>query len=378
MIIFATVGPNSTKEESITKMVLAGANVLRFSLGYEITEEKKQQILLAQQIITDLNAKVKIMIDFPSNKTRIGEFPGKTIPVQEGSELIFRTNHSSPDSTQFIPIETEKLGEEVQLDQTIIIGNGEIMVQVIEILDPETIRVRALNSGAIYETRSINIVIDEEKYTSAVQKSISAIKTISPNYIAVPYLTEEINTKMKQILKTELPESKITMKITSEEAVKKIHKICADAGYHSIIIDRGKLGVNMPYEKLGITQKILTREAKKAKKPIFVSTQILESTIENYIPAKSDILDVTNIVLDDVDGIVLCKETSFGLRPSYSIRVASTIIEEVKRHRTELIWSPCGDASKKLSSTLTRGGIIVAIPSSAPTDQRVFTTTAKQ
>ena len=89
----------------------------------------------------------------------------------------------------------------------------------------------------------------------------------------------------------------------------------------------------MPYQKLGIYQKAVIKKAKENNKVILVGSQILESVIKNNIPARSDINDLTNILMDGADGILLCGETTNTARPVYAIAVAKKIITAVKNYQ---------------------------------------------
>ena len=117
------------------------------------------------------------------------------------------------------------------------------------------------------------------------------------------------------------------LKIEREIPLNEIDQLCQWNNFDALLIDRGELGVNMPYYKTGIYQKSIIRIAKQYKKPIIISTQILESTMTNYIPNRAEILDLTNSVLEGVKGIMLCRETAINPRAAYSLSVARRIIE---------------------------------------------------
>ena len=88
----------------------------------------------------------------------------------------------------------------------------------------------------------------------------------------------------------------------------------------------------MPYYKLGIYQQKVIDMAKKYKKIIIISTQILESTMQNFIPSRAEIIDLTNSLLKGVSGIMLCRETAISNRPAYVVSVAKKIINEVEKY----------------------------------------------
>src|SRR3989339_167414 len=263
MLIIASVGHNIT-EEQIIKMILTGADVLRFNLSHRSIDNYIESVQKAEKVIDSLNASVKKFIDFPLNKHRLGFFEGQTFPVQEGSELILRSADYSPDCLEFIPLNIPHIGSKVSLGQIIAIGDGEVTVQIKDIISSDIIK---------------------------IEKNITA---------------EELNA------------------------------ICQDNFFDMILIDRGEMGVNMPFEKIGLLQKQIMSRAKKFSKPILISTHILASTIHNYIPTRADICDLTNIVLDGAAGIIFGYETGLNKRAAYTIATAKKIINEVEKYQAKL------------------------------------------
>ncbi len=120
----------------------------------------------------------------------------------------------------------------------------------------------------------------------------------------------------------------IVSKIETPKGVDKIDEIIKETDI--VMVARGDLALTAPYEALGVYQKEVIKAAKKAKKQVIVATQILESLLQRHMPTRSEILDLTNIVLDGADGIMFAKETGISETPGYSISVAKKIIDRVE------------------------------------------------
>lgn len=337
MIIVATIGINSFSEDKIRKIILSGVDIIRYNFSYRILDDKIQSLELLERIKIDLNSSTKLMIDMPSNKIRLGDFSNRIFSVSEGDEITLHSGSFSPDCHEFIPVEIVKLGEQVYFNQAITIGDGEMALEVIEIIDPETIKVRALNNGVIKYMKTFNIKqsLDDEKYLEYFQNIIDKIKNNPPTYIAISYINQRINEELKKVILNSLNNVKIIIKIEKELDKTTLESICLDNFYNMILLDRGELGVNSPYERCGIIQKEVIETAKFFKKQILVSTQLLESTTNNFTPNRSEIINLTQLVLDGADGIIFCHESTVGLRPSYSIAVAKKIINEVEKFKKE-------------------------------------------
>ncbi len=156
MLIVATIGVNSFQEDKIRKIILSGADVIKHNLSYHIIDDKIESINTTRGIIESLNSSVKILIDMPTNKFRLGDFSEKIFTVKEGEEITFRSAPHSINCREFIPVEMGRIGERSYVNQMITIGDGEVAIQVTEIINSETIKARILNNGIIKYTKTFN------------------------------------------------------------------------------------------------------------------------------------------------------------------------------------------------------------------------------
>lgn len=335
MKIISSVGQQNTIEKA-RKMILAGTDIIRFNFSRYSIEKNIEIIRNVHNVVDDLSSKIKILIDMPVNKVRLGHFDEHTFAIHEGQPFTCRSADYSPSCNDFIPINTDKLGLKVKNDQLITIGNGEVALQVTEIVDQDTIKVKATNNGLLRYLKTFNIEAPgtTKAFIDKYSKILDAVLGFIPDYIVVPYVDSEINEEIKKIIisKREKHEiNKIIIKIDSEQGINAIEDILKDDFYDMCLLDRGELGVSMPYEQLGITQKNISKVALKNKKKLIISTQILDSTINNLIPLRAEILDITNMVLDGIYAIMLCDETGINIRPAYTINVAKKIINQVEK-----------------------------------------------
>ncbi len=337
MLIIASSGTQLT-EERTRKILLSGADIIRVSLLKRSPEKNVHLIKKIQDIIDDLNSSAKILLDLSFNRVILGDFDIKMLAVREGEEFICKSAAYSANCQEFIPIQVEKLGENVQLNQTLIVGDGEVALEVIEIINHDTIKVRMLNNGILQYMKPINIRSDQdigeisEKYIGIINK----VKDLEIRFISIPYIERSINEKIKDKLAkplNKIRKVKKIIKIGSVASLKDIDSILADPFYDMVIFNRGLAGVNFPYERIGLMQKEIVKKAKRHKKSVIIFTDILESTMRNFIPSRADILDLTNMVIDGVDGILFGVETNGYARPAYTISVAKKIIETVENNK---------------------------------------------
>lgn len=338
MFIIAAIGHNSLQESGMKKIILAGADILRLNFSYRNVAENINYIKQAQKIIDELHASTKILIDFPLDKIRLGNFDIKVFAVRENEQFIFQSASYSSDCNSFIPVDTPNIGDKVSPSQTITIGDGEVAIQVLEVISSQRIRVGILNNGVILYCKSFNIAMkpEAEKIIASYKPILDALREIQPDMVAFTHFDKQIDEEIKKTISEYKLHSKNILKIERPVELKDMNHLCEDNFYNMIMIDRGELAVNMPYEKMGVMQRQIIETANKHSKPVIVSTQILESTINNLTPNRPEISDLTNMVIDGVSGIMLCHETAMGQRPAYSIKVARKIIDEAEKYKKKL------------------------------------------
>ncbi len=348
MFIIASVGLSHFSENKIRKIILAGADALRYSLSYGPIENTIEKIKESMRIIDELNSSAKIIINLPSDQIRLAS-PHTPRTVLENEEAILKSanpacllpprnsnpliQNNSPILDEYIHVHLPELGNHVYINQIATIDQGKIALQITEIINTETVRVKFLNEGTIQSTLAIHIHQNTESttYLNRLQAILAQLEEISPEYLAIPFINPAINEKIKTLSDFSW-RPKIIARIENHVAAQNLEQICQDDFYDLVLINRGKLGLDMPFERLGIFQKEAIKMAKKYKKQIIISSQILEGTIHNYIPLRSDILDLTNIVLDGADGIMLCNEIALSSRPAYTLSVAKKIILEAEKY----------------------------------------------
>ncbi len=334
MFIIASVGLDNFSEEKIRKIILAGADALRYSFSYGPIENTIDRIKAGMKVVDALNSSAKIIVNLPSNQVRLAG-PHAPRKVLENEEIILKSAfHDQPMTDENIYIHISELGNQVYINQITTVDHGKIALQVTEIINNETIKVRVLNEGVLHSALNIHIAQNTEnnEYLNRLSEVLTKLEELTPEYLAIPFISPAVNEKIKQLSNFSW-RPKIIARIESRVAMENLEKICQDDFYDLVLLNRGKLGLDMPFERLGIFQKEATAAVKKYKKPVIISSQILEGTIYNYIPLRSDILDLTNIVLDGADGIMLCNETALSSRPAYTLSVARKIILEAEKYK---------------------------------------------
>jgi len=331
--IVATLGPVSSNPETICQLIEAGVNVLRlnFSHGsHDIHEETIGHILQCRQ---DMNMRPSILADLQGPKIRMGvnedEEGNDGIAVEEGEEVKFTTNESKADPrNKIFHVKLNSFAEDVQLSHRVLIDDGKMQFKVLETDGSEIVTLQALNGGLVKSKKGVNLPdtkISVPSLTDKDSKDLDFILTQPVDWLALSFVrsAKDINELRKRV-EAKGKTMKIVAKIEKPEALHHIEEIVMATD--AVMVARGDLGVEIPFEKVPLAQKKIVDLCIKHAKPVIIATQVMESMIKNPTPTRAEITDVANVVLQGADAVMLSGETSVG---DYPVEVVETIAKTV-------------------------------------------------
>jgi len=336
MYIIATISKNSYAPEKVEEIIRAGAEVLRYNFSHGSPAEVAEKIMIGRSVIARLGlaGKVKILADLPGSKIRLGNFAEKEHLAEMGQVFLFQSAEHSDDVAQFVPVAFEKIGTLVEPGQVFTLGDGEIAFTVTEVVSENEFRAQTINRGLILNLKGINIGpgIDRlEHLTEKTKEHIKILPQIKPEWVAFSFANSRDYLRRGKTLLDQLGvenwRPQIVSKVESPLGVKNLGEIIDESDV--VMVARGDLGLTVPIEQLGLIQKKIIQETKKAGKQVVVATHVLGSLLDYYVPARAEVVDLTQIILDGADGIMLTKETGISLTPGYSVSVAKKIISAV-------------------------------------------------
>lgn len=125
------------------------------------------------------------------------------------------------------------------------------------------------------------------------------------------------------------PEAKVMAKIEDAIGVDRAESIIRAAD--GVMVGRGDLAEQIGFVHVPIVQKRLIAIANSYSVFDVVATELLESLIKQKEPARSDVSDIANAVLDGADALLLADETAVGKYPIESVRVLRQVIEATEQ-----------------------------------------------
>ena len=168
---------------------------------------------------------------------------------------------------------------------------------------------------------------DKELIKFCIEKNV--------DYIALSFVSGRKEVEMcREILTDNSAKQKIIAKVERQVAVDSIHEIVETAD--AVMIARGDLGQEIPFEKLPFIQSEIIKKCKAVGKPVIVATQMLFSMVENDKPTRAEVTDVSEAVMEGADVLMLSDETAMGKYPVESVKAMERIILEAESHTNTL------------------------------------------
>ena len=331
--IVCTLGPASSTYDQIKKMALAGMNVARINMSHGLYEEHQAKIDTVKKVRRSLGLPIPIMIDTKGPEIRIGTFKEGQIEVVEGMPFDFVNDGSEGDETK-VSITYKDLYKDVATGCQILLNDG-LLAFKITAIEGETIKTVAQNSGTLSNRKGLfvpNIKINMPFLSEQDKKDLDfGIKNNAELYAAsFVQDAESVREIREYLLSHGAKDVCIISKIESQSGVNNIDEIIKESD--GIMVARGDLGVELPYEKLPAIQKMLITRSRMKGKFVITATEMLESMVTKLRPTRAEIVDVANAVYDGSSCVMLSAESAVGINPPNTIATMARIAEEAERN----------------------------------------------
>lgn len=329
-----TIGPSSDNEEILTEFIKIGMNVARLNFSHGTHETHKDKIELIKKIRTNLNTPTAIMLDIKGPKIRTHNFINDGVELEAGQNFTFICDKEILGDNKSCSITYEELYKDVNIGGTILVDDGLLSFEIIDIQDKNII-CRLLNDGIIKNHKGVNVPNVSINLPSVTEKDkddlILGCK-MEVDFIAASFVRKASDVlEIRDLLNSNNGKNiQIIAKIESQEGVNNIDPILSVAD--GIMVARGDMGVEIPIERVPIIQKNIIKKCNEAGKIVITATQMLDSMIRNSLPTRAEACDICNAIFDGTDAIMLSGESASGLYPIEAARTMSKIAKETEAH----------------------------------------------
>ena len=330
--IICTIGPACSDEATLRKMCLAGMNVARLNFSHGDHQEHLARIHMLQKVREELGIPLPIMLDTKGPEYRIGCFENGRIELKEG-DLFTLTTRDVPGNQEMVSVSYKGLCAQLQTGDRVLINNGLLVLEVLE-SDSENTRCRVITGGVLSDRKSMSFpghVFSHEYLSEQDKADILFGAENDVDFIACSFVSRKEDLIAVHDFLTAHGISNIDLiaKIENRAGVDHLEEICAHCD--GVMIARGDLGVEIPYEELPAIQKHMITKARMLGKRVITATEMLESMINNIRPTRAEISDVANAVYDGTSAIMLSGETAAGKYPVQAVEAMSRIALETEK-----------------------------------------------
>lgn len=338
--IVATLGPATSKKEVLKDMIDAGVDVFRINFSHADYKDVASRIAMIRELNEEMGTNTSILADLQGPKLRVGVMAGEVV-VLPGDEITFVTGKPFEGNSERVYMNYSDFPKDVNPGERILLDDGKLIFEVLSTNKKDEVKAKVIQGGPLKSKKGVNLPNTNISLPALTEKDIKdAVFAISQDvdWIALSFVRFSQDLIDLQDLIKEHSEHKIPIvaKIEKPEAVENIDKIVAYCD--GLMVARGDLGVEVPAQEVPLIQKKLVLRAKKARIPVIIATQMMETMITSLTPTRAEVNDVANSVMDGADAVMLSGETSVGNYPVQVIQKMASILKSVEG--SELIHVP--------------------------------------
>jgi pyruvate kinase len=332
--IIATIGPSSDSPEMIEKLILSGADVLRNNFAHCTFDEYSSRVATIKQLNEKYDKNTKIQVDLRGPVIRIGgNVPKEGILTKEGDVLKFVTKPCKEKQDNEIIVDDPYLHADIEIGDPMLIESGMIELEIIETKkNSHKFKAKVKIGGLILPNKAINLPTTKLTTSSITEKDINDLKyvmSVGVDIVALSFVAKKDDIDLlRKLINDNTVE--VWAKIERREALINIDEIIASSD--AIIVARGDLGVETPFEFLPILQKNIVRKCQQSLKPAIVATQMLKNMTTSAYPTRAEVSDIANAIFDGAHYVWLSDETANGQHPIEAIRVMKKVVDAVDQH----------------------------------------------
>ncbi len=334
--IIATLGPASDSPEMLARLVDTGVNIFRLNMSHAPHD-------WTRRVVRDIRAAagdkmVGILMDTQGPAIRTGDLP-VPLNLKPGQKFTFTVRGAKSEEENSVDVNYADFINDISEGDTVLVDNGAIQMKV-HSKHGNKVECEVLTDGKLGSRRHINlpgVKVSLPALTSKDEADVKLGLEIGVDFIALSFVRSARDIRQLKALVREAPRRPLIIaKIEDQEAIKNLDAIIQQAD--GIMVARGDLGIEVPYEELPIIQRRIVKTCLRIGRPVIVATHMLESMIQAPMPTRAEVTDVANAVFEQADAIMLSGETTVGKYPLKCVEVFNRIAERIERSGGANYW----------------------------------------
>ncbi len=323
--IICTLGPESSSETVVRKMLLAGMDVARLNFSHGSMQELFRRIRLIRSLNAKYGRRIKLLGDLQGHRIRIGSLAQPIVLKKRQIAWLIQKDIKGAVGT--IPFDYQGSLRDIKNGQHIFIDDGNIDLEVIGHYKGK-LKTRVIIGGLLKERKGVNIPEAKLEFggiSAKDKQDIHFCEKHGVEYIAQSFVRTKRDIMDVRRLLGGGSQCRVIAKIENREGIKNIDEIIGVSD--GIMIARGDMGVSLPIYEIPIIQKMIIKKCNRAGKFVITATQMLESMTENLRPTRAEVTDVANAIIDGTDFVMLSAESAVGKYPIETVRMMNNIIK---------------------------------------------------
>jgi pyruvate kinase len=331
--IIVTLGPASESESALERIIQAGADVVRLNMAHAKHEWVRTVVRRIRAVSARLNKEVAIMMDIKGPEIRTGDVAAPLeLVAGEIFDFIALPHADRPErEVRSVSVNYADIVKDVAVGDTVLVDSGLIRLEVLE-KDARRLRCRVLVPGPLTSRRHINLPGVRVNLPSFTEKDrADTLVGIEEgiDYVALSFVRESRDIEMlAEFLRAHRSKARVIAKIEDQQAIANLDEIVRAS--HGLMVARGDLGIECPYEDLPILQRRAVQACLAHGRPVIIATHMLETMIENPVPTRAEITDIANAVFEEADCIMLSGETTIGKYPVECVQVFDKVARRME------------------------------------------------
>ena len=323
--IVATLGPATGTDLQIAALLDGGVNVIRVNASHGTAEDRGRWIEAVRRAAEAKDLPIAVLVDLQGPRIRVGNLraarelvPGQIITF--APEAVARGDE--------LPTTYDLLAQDARVGARILLNDGLLSVEVTAV-EPPRVRGRVVDGGTLTAHKGMNLPgmqVSAPALTDKDREDVIDAVRWGADYLALSFVRRAED--VAELRKLVPPTMKLVAKIEKAAALEDLDRILAASDV--VMVARGDLGVELPFEDVPLVQKRLIREANRQGKPVITATQMLESMVHAPRPTRAEASDVANAILDGTDAVMLSAETATGEYPVDAVRAMDRIIRAME------------------------------------------------
>jgi len=319
--IVCTLGPSTDKDGILEELVKNGMDVARFNFSHQDHAGHLHRLEQLQEVRERLGKPVAALLDTKGPEIRVKKFKDGKVSLKKGQEFTFTTRDILGTGSE-VSVTFPDFAKDINVGNRILVDDGLVAMKCVSVTDTEVV-CKVENDGVISDSKGINVPDIDLSIPYISQKDrediIFGIEH-GFDFIAASFVRSSGDVlQIRRILEEHNCNSiNIIAKIENMQGVNNIDEIIQVSD--GIMVARGDMGVEVPYEDVPVYQKMIIKKVYNAGKQVITATQMLDSMMKNPRPTRAETTDVANAIYDGTSAIMLSGETAAGLYPVQSLQ----------------------------------------------------------